>query len=781
MGRFIHMPYFFALLFAVLFLALSAFFLRKGPIFSFLLAATVLFCGFLNYRYSQCLSANHISNFTKTQKQLVYVKGGVVSTPEPYRTRYGNSGKTFDLKANALKKSEHWHSVQGLIRATVYGQAQADFGDELLIKGTLRRPYSLRNPGGFDYREFLANHNIFAVLSAKGEDVLRLSSCDRANNVIFAAIAHFKQSLRKTISENLDEQKGGLLSAILLGERRLLSQDIKDMFVNTGTVHILAISGLHIGLAAVLLVAFFSFLRLPRNIVYALVILLLIAYAILSGARPSVVRATIMAVIVLLGFLIHREVNIYNSLGLAALLILIYRPQYLFDAGFQLSFLSVVSIVYFAPTIENAFSASNRLLCYLIKAFSVSLSAWIGVAPLVAFYFNIVSPVAILANLIVIPLLFLSVAIGSSFLFFASLWPSMGIILARLSWISLHILIVTVKLFVKIPFAYFYYPSPGILAFFVYYGGLLSVIKHRRLKLSQGKILIIILLVINFFVWSPQFAREDGRMRVTFFDVGHGDAIFIEFPNSGTMLIDGGRGGEDEAGRWVILPFLHNKGIDRIDALVLTHADDDHVGGLASVLKNTKVGYVFDNGLPKASHSYENYKKALEEHAPRYHRVKRGDAISGFANVKIVFLHPSGHFLKETGADANNNSLVLKLEYKDIAFLFCADVQREGIKRLLALGEILESDVIKVPHHGSDEGIEEERLFESVAPKAAVISAESGGPSGFASTQVEQRLKHVGSEVYKTWRHGAIIISTEGDRLNVETMITDFHGDSNAD
>ncbi|MBU4141018.1 MAG: DNA internalization-related competence protein ComEC/Rec2, partial [Candidatus Omnitrophica bacterium] len=557
---------------------------------------------------------------------------------------------------------------------------------------------------------------------------------------------------------------------ILLGERAALSQDTKGLFVNTGTIHILAISGLHIGLIALILVALFRFLRLPRKAVFILTIFLLICYAFLSGARPSVVRATVMAVIVLFGFLINRETKIYNSLGLAALLILIVRPHYLFDAGFQLSFLSVISIIYLTPKIEKLFPARNRCFLYLIRAFSVSLAAWIGIAPLVAFHFNIVTPVAVLANLVVIPCLFLIVSVGISFLIFAYLWVPLGVIFAQTSWLSLLGLTKLTALISKIPLGFFHLPRPGIFFFCGYYALIFLLFNYERLKISAGKAAIILALAASVLAWTPLFKTPSDKLTVTFLDVGLGDAIFVEFPYSaGAMLIDGGPAGENDAGRWAILPFLWNKGINEIDAVLLTHPDNDHIGGLAGVLKNVKVNYVFDNGMPKESTSYNNYKTAVTEKVPHYRAVKRGEEISGFPQVKLFVLHPPGPHLAGSAADTNNNSLVLKLVYKDVSFLFCADIQRQAIEQILPYGPMLKSTVIKVPHHGSDEGEEEDYLFQAASAQLAVISVDRDNRLGLPAPKVVKRLEHLGAKVYKTGDSGAVIISTDGRDVRVET------------
>jgi competence protein ComEC len=857
-AKLVHIPLFFVYVGCIACLLAALAGLKRAILFSVSLGAAIFLAGFIHLQNSQTYPTHHISNFVSDEGQKVYLMGKVVSNPEVSRTYYGSPKAVFtfrarDLKfvtpviarlsdssAEAISKDEvtcppremqgrrasvapsglprnddnRWQAVQGLIKVTLYGERQLQYGDKLLLQGSLVRPPGLRNPGGFNYREYLANQNIFGTLKVKEKGTFLPLSGDSScviarstangvagglrpfgagNDVLLKAIFQFKQKLHNIIYQHLEPGQAALLSAILLGERENLPRETKDMFVKTGTIHILAISGLHVGLLALIVLACLRFLRLGRRMSIIMTVFILIGYAALSGGRPSVVRATVMAVIVFAGLLINRELKIYNCLGLAALAILLFNPLYLFDAGFILSFVSVISIACFTPKIERALSARlvskptglpaaaaakqeqrsllSRSLSHLIRAFSVSLSAWLGIAPFTALYFNIVTPIAVLANLIVIPCLLLIVSTGICFLIFASLWAPLGSIFAQTCWLLLLGLSGLTSWITKIPLSFFNSPAPGIFFFLIYYLLLLLIVNYKRLNISPAKVGIVLLLAANILAWKPMFKTASDKLRVTFLDVGLGDAVFIEFPYSGrTMLIDGGPGGENDAGRWAILPFLWNKGIGRIDALVLTHPDDDHLGGLVSVLKNIKVNYVFDNGMPKESIGYNNYKTQVAKKVPHYRILKRAEQIIGFPRAELLVLYPQQPFLLGTGADTNNNSVVLKLVYKDVSFIFCADIQKQAIAGLLPYGPLLKSTVLKVPHHGSDEEEEEDYLFQAVSARIAVISVGKDNRFSFPAPEVINRLKRVGTEVYATSDNGAVTVSTDGCDVWVETM-----------
>lgn len=780
-AKFVHIPLFLIWTFIFLFLLLAFICLKRSLLFSLFLGLSIFFAGLLHFENAQIQPFNHISRFISDNPLKVYIRGNVATYPEVTLTFYHNKKTTFIFKVEDLRIEGKWHKVQGLIKAIVYGDREIQYGSELLVEGSLMKPGGLRNPGGFNYSRYLANYNIFGILKVKKEDIFKSISSNKTSffirHIFKFSIRHifkFRQKLRYIIFKNLKFEQGTLLSAILLGERSGLPRNIKDSFINTGTVHILAISGLHVGLIAFVLIYLFKTLRLGRKLTFTFTIFLLIGYAFLSGGRPSVVRATIMATVVLFGLLINREIRIYNLLGLAALSILIYNPNYLFDSGFQLSFSSVISIIYFAPKIEKFFSRLNHYPVCLIRAFSVSLAAWLGIAPLVAFYFNIITPVAILANLVVIPCLFLTVSAGLCFLVFAYLWMPLGAIFAATTQLSLIVLSRLTEFISRIPFAFFYVCRPDIFFFCSYYLLLLLIFNYKRLNISSGRLCIILLSVANLLTWKPLFKTpSDNRLTVTFFDVGHGSAIFVEFPYQGAMLIDGGPGGENDAGRLVILPFLWNKGIELIDAIILTHPDNDHAGGLISVLKNIKVNWVFDSGMAGKSETYYNYKKMVDDRISNYYSIKRGEQILGFPQVKLFVLHPPEPFLTGTESDINNNSLVLKLVYKDVSFIFCADIQKQAIEQLLSYGSMLKSSVIEVPHHGSDEEEAGDWFLRAVSPQLAVISAGRSGRLGFPSPKVVNRLKQLGAKIYKTGDCGAVIISTDGRNIWVETMIED--------
>ena len=405
--------------------------------------------------------------------------------------------------------------VNGLAKATIHRPLQSyHYGDRLLLKGKLYRPY---NFGEFDYKKYLATRKIYCLFSTRGKDVQLLSHhgnllfsplfCLRGllANIIDKNLSHIsfleRPILKKEVARDSSSPEASLLKAILLGERYNISPQLKRLFINTGTIHILSISGLHIGIIATIFLLFFKFLRLPCRVYYLLTIVFIVLYAILSGARVPVVRATILTVIILAARLLNRPSSIYNSLGFAAFLILVAQPLYLFDPGFQLSFLCMFFVIYLTPKIERILYSKeanlsevslrtrrfHRVKRFIITSFSASLAVWLGIFPLISYYFKNFVPITVLANLVIVPLLFLIVADGFLLILSAAI-PILSAIFAAIESFLLVFLIKTATFFSRLPFSHFHF-SLTLLGVATYYFLLFGLLNYGLLKkIKSGKI-----------------------------------------------------------------------------------------------------------------------------------------------------------------------------------------------------------------------------------------------------------------------------------------------------
>lgn len=777
LGDFIQIPILFTVLSAVLFILISIFTFRRHAIFIVTLSVTFFLIGILLSQVSDIYPANHIRNFTPESPQEVYLEGVIIDEPQSDATSYGKIRSDFVMEAMRLQRDNIKIDVTGKVKVTIYADAaNFNYGDRIVAKGLLSKPPGPQNPGQFDYSRYLRRKRIFALFGSKGQDALAVEK-GKANPV--ARIAYeLRSRISGIVDSNLPREKATFLNAILLGLRQNVDEEVEDKFVKTGTVHLMAISGLNVVLLASIIILILRATRIPYWASISAAIILLAFYAILTNGTASVVRATVMSIVVLVGLLIGRQASLWNSLGLAALIILGFEPYAIFDAGFQLSFLSVVSILYLFPRIEAFFGYDKRLTVtfmkrskkYLIEAVFVSFAAWFGVLPVVLYYFNIVTPIAVVANLIAVPLSFLITASSIPFIVFGFFIPWLEKIFAASTWFLCDVLFGTNEILTKVPFAYSYMPKPPVYIIVLYYLFIIAFIEHRRLKVSPAKIMIIALIFINSIIWRNVLMHHDGKPKITFLSVGHGDSAFLEFPSGENMLIDTGTGADRDIGRSVILPFLRNKGIQKIDAVLLTHPDSDHIGGLASLIDGIKVLNIFDNGVGSKTDSYRRLMGAIYKRKINRRVLKRGDSIVGFKGIDLICFNPPAEWIEDPAIEDNDKSLVINIGHKQTSVLFCGDIGTKAMIDLIGFADFPKGGLIILPHHGQKLDSIEESFLDYLKPKQAVISHGRGMREVSFAEKTEQILESKGIKVFRTDRDGAIFAILDGSVILLDSF-----------
>lgn len=788
----------------VIFFIFSALFSLKRKITSHVsLYLAIFFLGFTYYQISNTLPNGHISRLTPQEAEEVVLKGIIVDYPIVSTTFYRTEKTSFVLKVDSFESGSGSMGANGLVKVNLYGarpDARPDFGDEVVLKGAISRPGSFRNPGLFDYAKYLERNDIYSVLSVKdgfSVKILRRQASGWFRDSAYAA----RHVICDTIDRFFDRRHpdNGFLKAILVGDRSALKDDIEEDFIKTGTVHILSVSGAHVGLIACIFLFTFGMLNIPKKTNIILTASLLIFYSFVAGLNPPIVRSTIMFAIFAIGYLIGREGHMLNTLFLAAFVMLLAEPKALFDPGFQLSFSSIAAILILSPRIEGLFrldrpakrSVLSKVKLYIMKAVSVSVAAWLGVAPIVGYYFNIVSPVTVIANLIIVPAVFLVMMISFTFLpiavsaaYFSSLTGS-GAIPAILNipseWLAWmirffdHALFAVNHILAKLPLSFFRTGAPSLGFFAVYYLALAVFVfpKMREALLAalrRKHAYLALLLFLNLMIWRDISCHKDGPLRMTFLDVGNGDSALIELPKGGTILIDGGSGGSSEKldmGKFVVAPYLWKRGITKLDAVIVTHFHEDHLGGLLYILDNFKVGCVIDNGTDPSSGNalYARYKKIIGSRHIRRISAGAGDRINSFPGAALLFLSPGmGERLK----DSNENSLVMKLVCGGSSALFAGDIEDNGLFGINPYGEFLKADILKFPHHG---GVFKDTdalktFLRNVSPGVSVIS---GGQKGSRYNSTLRILADLSLISYYTREDGAVIVSIDGNCAQVKT------------
>ncbi len=460
----------------------------------------ILFFGLGNlYVYSYTfLHQDHISYCAHFYKNKPIILKGVIVSDVTKKEIFNKVKTSFVLEVRLVESPWGWQKRNGKILVEIFRSPQVSYGDYVLIEGKLHRPFNFSQEqdrqARLSYPDYLARQGIQYILSVKKDGAMEVLKEGQGN--YFRDLSfRLRDYLRALLARYLSKNEMGLMQAILLGDRSSIAPPLRDLFIHTGTVHILAISGLNVGIVATLFFVILKLIPVGHRLQILLTIFLLIIYGFLTGGSPSVVRATIMAVVFLGSFIVEKETNTFNSLCLAAFIILLMNPLNLFDAGFQLSFICVLAIIFIYPLLtrmierkgEKSHPPDHPLVIEgfgdtLAKSFILSLAVWLAVAGLIAYYFNIVTPLTVIVNLFMIPLNFVIVILGFGLLFtgvFSVFWGGMFALALKL---ALNVMAGIIFLFDKIPYSYFYIKPLNLWVLVTYYLilGMITIFLWRR-------------------------------------------------------------------------------------------------------------------------------------------------------------------------------------------------------------------------------------------------------------------------------------------------------------
>lgn len=655
------------------------------------------------------------------------------------------------------------------------------YGQRIALHGQMYRPSEERNPGEFNARAYYDAQGITYLMRVRGQShVVLLDSSVRGGLgdwVMREIVLPLRFFVGSVIDRTIGGEEGELLKGILIGERGGIPYATHTAFVNSGIAHILAVSGSNVAVVYLFFTTLFGLLRIPRTRAIPLNALMLILYMLLTGSQPPIVRATVMALVLLSGKLYGGKANSLNAVGVAALIILAYDARQMFDVGFQLSFAAVVSIVYFYPSLNALILTQRgpalwrRALVPALQICAMTLVATLGTLPLTAIYFGKVSVVGVFTNVVVLPLVAASVTLGFVMVLVgwaAPLAESFGAVNAVLLRTILGIADFSGSLSWSFVETLRFKPVHAVPLYFA----LLWLFHFRARKLSRVFFVLLFCSLIAVLV-MPE-ARLDvllaDRLRVSFIDVGQGDAALIEFPGGRSMLIDAGAWSEEyDAGEQIVVPFLKRRGIATLDWFVASHPHADHIGGAASVFESLDVRSVLEGGPAVQDPVYVRYRQAIEAERSAVLNVRHADTALAVNGAKVYVLYPQVN--KPTGdssapyANLNNMSVVMKLVFGETSFLFVGDLEREGEAELIRKFEpFLASDVLKVGHHGSNTSSTPD-LLERIRPRYAIISVGRNNKFRHPSEEVIDRLQTIGAEVLRTDEEGAIVFESDGKTL----------------
>ncbi len=461
------------------------------------LTAALLILNFLPlgavYTHSyQALKSDHIKRAALFYYgETVQAEGIVVSDVQKRESFYGKK-TTLTLALKRIKGRWGWEDKSGKILVNIFRDTEADYGDQLRLEGKLHRPFEFSSGKRFSYKEYLSRRGILFILSVKKIGLVEKIESPLPRD-LRALSLKTRRHFQKIISENFSENEAKIMTIMLLGQGPPIPAPIQDLFLKTGTVHVLAISGFNMGIVAAVIFLFLRIVPIGRRWQIVVTVLLLSFYAFLTGGRPPVVRAAIMSTVFLLSYIFERQSDALNSLGLSGFLIFLVNPLNIFDVGFQLSFISVVAIIQFSPVLMELFSraaekffridlAEHKPLFWIAQSLGVSVVAWVGVAGLIAYYFFVVTPVTVLANLLVVPLSSVLVVLGLGLLVIGTVVPFLTFAFAACIKFVLALMLHILTLFAKFPGAYIYCQDISLWQITVYYAVVWLIFQNRWVK-----------------------------------------------------------------------------------------------------------------------------------------------------------------------------------------------------------------------------------------------------------------------------------------------------------
>ena len=642
---------------------------------------------------------------------------------------------------------------------------EMEYGKKIQLRGSLEPFPFQRNPGEFDYGKYLTLNNIQGVVSVKGLREVWVNDL-QDDNSLDAWTYSVQRSLYHIIDSLHSPQHAGFLKGIIFGYCADIPPDVKQSFLDTGTIHILAVSGSNVAFVAFIFFSLFGFFRLPRRAVGGAAIVGLMIYMLVTGSSPSVVRATIMAIVILCGTLFERKADIYNSISVAAMILLLWNTNTLFDVSFQLSFSAVISIVYFYPRLELLIKKiperfeEMKFVDGVLKLFAVSLAAQLGTVPFTAYYFGRVSIVSLLANIPVVPISGLNTFLGAAEILFSFISPWIAKLYAATNDLLVWFLLGFVKQAASVPFAYLEAFHFNVIVVACYYAVVFALFNMTLPRIRVWTI-ILFLALGNYTLFGNLWSRMHAKLTVTVIDVGQGDAILMEFPSGKHLLVDSGPISQRfNSGEKIVVPLLKRMGISKIDYFVITHPHSDHIGGAESVIKSLRVDSLFMGSLDSTNREVRNLLECAETRNVGLKEIHAGSQIFIDPNVRIYALHPAQSMSGEK--NLNNSSVVLKILYGNASILTVGDAEIPAEQSMIKrYGEFLSSTVLKAGHHGSITSSSEEFL-NIVHPQKALISVGNHNKFRNPSSFTIKRLMVHAVKIERTDKSGAIIIESDG-------------------
>ncbi len=749
---------------------------------NFILWPLIILAGWINLAWrTDVLSPHDLRRQLSKGSEYVSLRGELEATPthRVFEMDDEESWRTLaQINVTQIMQAGHWRPAVGKVIISTPGILNTNFfaGQKTEVTGVIQSPRAPMAPGLFDYRTYLKRQEIYyqvAVASTNDWKTMgAIQNLPFADRCINWAQDRLSQGLGS------EDEPLRLVWAMTLGWKTALTDEVSEPFMKSGTMHVFAISGLHIALISGILIALLRVMQLPRSLCGVIAIALVWFYTAATGWQPSAIRSTVMMTIIVGGWALRRPTDLLNSLAAAAFIILVWNPQQLFQASFQLSFFVVLSIALLLPIFlkqrERLLKSDPLLppelrpkwrkrldlpLGYLSTCFATSLAAWLGSMPLVAYYFHLFTPVSLLANLVIVPLASLALMSNIGSLFCASWFPFAAELFNQAGWFFMKLMSGLSHWFAARPGAYFFIPAPSILVCAIYYAVLLTVLNgwfRLPRKRIYAPVIIIGALLLSLWNWRT----ESHTVKMTILPLNGGSAIFIDSPGrENDLLIDCGN---NHSGELILKPFLQSQGVNKISNVLLTHGDLRHIGGYETIKNNFSVEHTFTSPIPSKSAAYRAIIAELKSKSEQWNTVSAGSRVRDW-----TVLHPLDF---DKFAQADDKALVLRGNVFGKSVLLLAELGRPGQNALMEREETLRTEIVVTGLPAQKEPLCD-ALLEYIQPNTIIVTDSEFPATKRAPRKLRERLGAQNARVIFCRDSGAITLIFSREGVQIQTAL----------
>jgi len=706
---------------------------------------------------------------------FVRIEGTVEDVSE---TRTGRQRVSIRAIAFRIGPSQDVHqSTQGILTYLPDG-AYVSLGQRVVVSGYLLPLDGARNPGGFNEFQFLRSRGIDYKIFAEAVDAYEIILTPAMH------IRNFGVRLSAVFDDALPPWAAGIMKAMIVGDRTSLDNDVRDMYRSVGMFHILVVSGLHVSILAIAIERALKFCGMAAKRRSALTILFIILFTILTGAGVATIRAAIMGIALVMSGLLGYESDTPTSISIAAIALLLFQPLYLFDPGFIYSFSVVLALSLGTPPVDKALTMltgkHSRLALilnnwYVKRYLAATISANAAYFIVNAWFFHEVSPISPLVNFILLPSVFFVIVLGFA-IAIIGIFGAVGIFLAQILafplWSLLTIYDFVISWSLRLPYATIVTGRQSVFVLVISIAAIIAFIAIMHMGKNIPKRLGVLgLAFVLCFSVSAVATWRSPYINITFLDVGQGESVVVS--RDGTaIIIDGGgvfgREVGENVGTFTLVPYLNYRGINQATAIG-THNHRDHVLGLVEAMYAGRIDHLIlaRAGSDEEYYMYQAMQAAAEATNTPISYISAGDVIN-FHDMQIHALFP---YSEPTLSGTNNVSLVLRLVHGDNAILLTGDIYVAAEEYLVVRGCVMQADILQLAHHGSRTSTSDS-FVQAVNPSLAIISAGRNNMFGHPHQEVTQRLYYHSVPFHNTATHGAILVRSNGQTLQIRTMLT---------